>query len=132
MSVLHDIRHDEGEWQEEETQQEKAEEAVPLSASHSGRPERNGEPDDQPDNSDAEPHCGAPLLTMRLGARPGMVKTSSHAELSLAMAHLEWFGSSRRYPIGVIIDRFTIARVHWPSSCGRAKSGMEGSEGPSR
>src|SRR3954466_10119213 len=60
-AVLDDVRHDQREGKEEQAQREIAEPAVALAAGNAGRPERDRDPDDQPDDADAEPtrsrHC---------------------------------------------------------------------------
>src|SRR5690242_3269076 len=52
-SVLHQVRHDEREREEEQAQNEIAEETVSLAPGDPGRPEGDRDPDDEPDDADA-------------------------------------------------------------------------------
>jgi hypothetical protein len=55
-SVPRHVRQNQGEREEEEAQQEVPEETVALAAGDSGGPERDGDPDDQTNDSHTEPH----------------------------------------------------------------------------
>jgi len=50
-AVLHDVRQDQRQREEEEAQNKISQEAVPLAPGNPRRPERDENPDDDPDNA---------------------------------------------------------------------------------
>ena len=60
-SVLHDVGHDQCQWEKQEAEKEVRKKAVALAAGYPRRPERNDYPDDESDYPEPVPHVLHPF-----------------------------------------------------------------------
>ena len=60
-SVLHDVGHDQCQWEKQEAEKEIRKEAVAFAASYPRRPERNDYPDDERNYPEPVPHVLHPF-----------------------------------------------------------------------